>query len=173
MSQHASDCDSRSKQTPGRIQVRELGIVSTTQKGKVSRPALLRITAVLAIVLVLSVGWEYRQSLNLRSANGKVIEVVEVFSGSSGDNREFAIQYFVSGEKYVLVTRRGLFDAFGAFCCLAIGDSVPIAADREDPSRAILDSLSARFPLTLSFGMLTLIFSLSMLLIAMKARTTK
>ena len=145
-------------------------MVSAAIKGKVSRAALLRIAVLLTVILVTSVVWEYRQSQNLRPVIGKVVNVEEVNPGRSGDNREFRIEYFAYAEKYILVTRRGILDSLGAFCCLAVGDSVPIAVNREDPMRAILDSPSARYPYTLSFGLLTLVFLISMLVIAIKAR---
>ncbi|GMR15145.1 MAG: hypothetical protein BMS9Abin30_0766 [Gammaproteobacteria bacterium] len=145
-------------------------MVSAAIKGKASRAALLRIAGLLTVVLTLSVVLEYRQSQNLISVSGKVVKVEEVNPGRSGDSREFRIEYFVYAEKYTLVTRRGILDSLGAFCCLAIGDSVPIAVDREDPLRAILDSTSARYPYTLSFGLLTLIYLISVLVIAAKAR---
>ncbi len=144
--------------------------MSTALKRKVSRAALLRIAILLTVILVTSGVWEYRQSQNLRPVIGKVVNVEEVNPGRSGDNREFRIEYFAYAKKYILVTRRGILDSLGPFCCLAAGDSVPIAVDRSDPMRAILDSPSARYPYTLSFGLLTLIFLISMLVIAIKAR---
>lgn len=144
--------------------------MSTALKGKVSRAALLRIAVLLTVILTFSVVWEYRQSQDLISVDGTVVAVQAVNPGRSGDNREFRIEYFVYAEKYILVTRRGILDSLGAFCCLAVGDSVPIAVDRGDPMRAILDSPSARYPYTLSFGLLTLIFLISMLVVAIKAR---
>ncbi len=144
--------------------------MSAAIKRNVSRFALLRIAILLTVVMLLSVAWEYRQSLNLTSVGGKVVAVGNVFPGRSGDNREFRIEYFVYAEKYILVTRRGLLDSLGKFCCLAVGDLVTIAVDREDPMRAILDSPSARYPYTLSFGLLTLVFLITMLVIAIKAR---
>jgi len=143
---------------------------STALKRKASRAALLRITVLLTVILTISVVWEYRQSQKLIPVSGKVVQVQQVNPGRSGDNREFRIEYFAYSEKYILVTRRGILDSLGAFCCLAVGDSVPLAVDRVDPMRAILDSPGARYPFTLSFGLLTLVFLISMLVIAMKAR---
>jgi len=98
------------------------------------------------------------------------VSVEEVDAGPGGDNREFSIEYYAYGEKYIVVTRRGLLDALGPFCCLAVGDSVPVAVDRKNPMRAILDSFSARYPYTLSFGLLTLVFIAFILVVAIKAR---
>ncbi len=144
--------------------------MSAVGKGNTARFAVLRIAILLAVIMAVSVSWEYRQSKNLRPVIGTVINAEQVNPGGGGDNREFRIEYFAYGEKYILVTRRGLLDSLGPFCCLAVGDSVPIAVDRKDPMRAILDSFSARYPYTLSFGLLTLIFLASMLVIAIKVR---
>jgi len=144
--------------------------VSATLKKKASRAAMLRITVLLTVVMTTSVVWEYRQSQNLRPVSGNVVSVEEVIPGGSGDSRESRIEYYAYGEKYILVTRRGLLDALGSFCCLTVGDSVPIAVDRDNPMRAILDSPSARYPYTLSFGLLSLLFLISMLAVAIKAR---
>jgi len=149
------------------------GIMAAALKREVSRAALLRITVLLAVVMTTSVVVEYRQSQNLRPVSGNVVSVEEAIPGGSGDNRETRIEYYAYGEKYILVTRRGLLDALGPFCCLAVGDSVPIAVDRDNPLRAVLDSPSARYPYTLSFGLLTLLFLVSMLAVAIKARWKK
>jgi len=131
---------------------------------------LLRITVLLTVILTFSVVWEYRQSQNFRPAIGNVVSVDAAGPGGSGDSREFRIEYYAYGEKYILVTRRGLLDSLGPFCCLTVGDSVPIAVDRDNPMRAILDSPSARYPYTLSFGLLSLLFLIAMLAVAIKAR---
>jgi len=136
-------------------------------KRNVSRAALLRIAVLLTVVMTLSVVWEYRQSQNLTVTSG-IVGAGE--AADSGNRRSFRVEYFAYGEKYILVTRTGLLDSLGPFCCLNVGDSVPVAVDRENPMRAILDSPSARYPYTLSFGLLTLGFLVFILVLAIKAR---
>ncbi len=137
------------------------------------RSALIRISALLTVIMIFVVVWEYRQSMNLIPDTGKVIQVKEVFVGRGGDNREFVIEYFIDRDKHILVTRRGIIDSSGAFCCLSVGDTVPIAVDRDNPFRTILDSFNARYAASLSFGALTLIFLISMVVVVIKRRLTK
>lgn len=137
------------------------------------RSALIRISALLTVIMIFAVVWEYRQNLNLIPGTGKVIQVKEVFVGRGGDNREFVIEYFIDGNQHLLVTRRGIIDSIGAFCCLSVGDTVPIAVDRETPFRTILDSFNARYAASLSFGALMLVFLISLVVIAIKGRLTK
>jgi len=146
--------------------------VSRSNKNRL-RSALFRISVLLTVILLFAVVWEYRQNLNLMPSDGKVIQVKEVFAGRGGDNREFVIEYFIDGDKHMLVTRRGIIDAFGAFCCLSVGDTVPIAVDRDTPFRTILDSFNARYSASISFGALTLFFLIFMVVVAIKGRLTK
>ena len=131
---------------------------------------MLRILILLTVVMAFAAIWEFSKNQWLSPVTGTVIEVRKVISGGKGDSREFVIEYLFNGERYVLVTRRGIIDSLGSFCCLTVGDPVPLATDRTEPSRAILDSLNARYPVTLMIGMLTLTFLLAMLMVAARSR---
>lgn len=119
--------------------------------------ALFRITILVSVVTLLFGVWEYRHGRNLQPIDGQVIKVENVLGSRGGDNRRFIIEYHIGDERFVTAATRGIVDYYGAFCCLAVGDTVSIAMDRDDPSRAILDSFSARYPLTLSFTVLLLV----------------
>ena len=120
-------------------------------KNKIPKSVLFRIKILLSIVLLISLTWELSNSLNLTPMQGKVINVKKVFAGRSGDSREFTIEYFIDTNKHILITRRGIFDALGSFCCLNVGDNVAIAVNKDNPRKTILDSFNARYPLTISF----------------------
>lgn len=144
--------------------------VPTGLSKKIPRSALTRIMILLSVIMLLVIGWEYQQSSKLQAAKGKVIKITKVFARRGGDKREFQIEYFVNEKRYILVTRRSIIDSVGAFCCLSPGTSVPIAWYRDTPFKAILDSFSARYPMSISFGMLTLVVILFLLFFVIRAR---
>lgn len=101
---------------------------------------------------------------------GEVLQVMRVGSSGKGDNREFTIRYQVRGEHYQLVTRRGLMDSLFAFRDLATGDQVPLKVATDEPARAALDSLTARYPISAALLALTALVMVLALLVWRRRR---
>ncbi len=120
--------------------------------------AIIRISILLLVTCALAFGWEASRNTGFLHVTGHVVQVKNVFSGRGGDNKEFTILYNLQGKDYYLVTRRGILDSLGALRDLQRGDSVPVAARSNPPHRAILDTLSGRYGITLCFLVLAAVF---------------
>jgi hypothetical protein len=110
------------------------------------------------ITCAITFGWETSRDSRLQRVTGDVVKVENVFAGNGGDSKKFTIRYSMRGRDYYLVTRRGILDSLGALRGLQRGDRVPLAANPDPPHRAILDTLSGRYGITLCFVALAAIF---------------
>ncbi|MDZ7685317.1 MAG: DUF3592 domain-containing protein [Gammaproteobacteria bacterium] len=122
-----------------------------------SRGVLFRVLFVLVTAWLASFYWEYTELASFRSVSGEVTRVEAVMGGRSGDNRRFTITYRWDGERYNLVTARGIIDSLGRFRGLSRKDRVPLLVDPDLPREALLDSFNSRYPITLSITTLALI----------------
>ncbi|MDZ7782328.1 MAG: DUF3592 domain-containing protein [Halioglobus sp.] len=126
-----------------------------------SRGVLFRILLILAGAWFAAFYLEHTQLASFQSASGEVIRVESVMGGRGGDNRRFTIAYRVDGERYKLVTSRGIIDSLGRFRNLSKGDRVPLMVNPEPPVQARLDSFNASYPITLSITALALILAIT------------
>ncbi|MDZ7852096.1 MAG: DUF3592 domain-containing protein [Halomonas sp.] len=125
---------------------------------RIPRAAIFRISVLLAVVLIFTVAWEYTGNVGSRTVKGTVIKVEPVFGGRGSDNRKFTVRYKAEGQQYTLNATRGLVDRLMKFSNLDLGSTVPVAVSRDNPARATLDSFNSRYPISLTFGTLAVIF---------------
>jgi len=122
------------------------------------RAVVTRIAILLLLTCAGSFAWETANNAGAQHVIGKVVGVRQVLAGRGGDSKEFTIRYRWQGKAHDLVTRRGILDAFGTLSELKMGDSVGLAVRPDAPDRAMLDTVSGRYGITLSFAALTAIF---------------
>jgi len=120
------------------------------REGALPRGAVIRALMLLILAWAGAGLWEYSQQRDYRGTEGEVGRVERVFAGRSGDDRAFTIRYGWQERIYRITTGRGVIDSLGAFRNLDRGDVVPLAVDPDRPSRAVLDTFNARYPITLS-----------------------
>lgn len=124
----------------------------------------------LTVATVVAFGCERAKWSGYRSVAGEVVGVARVFGGKGGDSREFTIHYRVDGDVRQLVTRRGIIDHFGGFRDLRKGDTVPVAVESHPQGDAVLDSINARYPITLSIGALLGIAAVTGMILVLSGR---
>jgi len=134
------------------------------------RAALTRIAFLLLLTCTASFIWESNRNAGLQHVEGQVVAVRHVLAGKGGDSKEFTIRYRWQGQTHDLVTRRGILDALGTLRELKTGDRVSLALRPSTPSQAILDTLSGRYPLTLSLVTLGSVFLAALAFMAMTGR---
>ena len=136
------------------------------------RAVITRIAILLLITCTASFAWETARNAGAQHVIGTVVHVRPVLAGRGGDNEEFTIRYRWHGQTHALVTRRGILDALGALRGLKTGDSVGLAVRPDAPDRAVLDTLSGRYGITLSFAVLSAVFAVAMTIMAFAGRLT-
>lgn len=136
------------------------------------RAAILRLSILLLLSCAVAFGWEASRNAGLKHVTGYVVKVRRVPGGGGGDSEEFTIRYRLQGNDYYLVTRRGILDSLGALRNLQRGDTVPVAASSRPPHRAILDTLSGRYGITLCFLALAAIFAVAVATLVIRGRVS-
>jgi hypothetical protein len=132
------------------------------------RAAITRISILLLVICAVAFGWERAKNAGLRRTTGQVVAVHQVLAGTGGDSKEFTIHYQWQKKDYQLVTRRGILDSLGSLRRLQRGDNVPLAVSPESPRQAVVDTITARYGVTLCLATLTAVFFLVALSIAAK-----
>jgi hypothetical protein len=134
------------------------------------RAALARIFILLLVCCISAFAWEQHTVSGMQQITGTVISVKPVLAGKGGDHREFTIRYLWQGKAHVLITRRGIIDALGTLKNLSAGEHVALAIQPASPERAMLDTISNRYLLTLCFAILTIIFGTVVAIMVVKGR---
>ena len=93
-----------------------------------------------------------------------------VFPGRSGDNKAFVVHFEIAGTESNLVLRRGILDLFSSLASLRPGDRVSVLASTTPPHNAVLNTLNGRYPISLAFVTLTLLFGAVALVIFLRRR---
>ena len=132
------------------------------------RAAITRLSFLLLVICAVSFGWEKANNSDLQRTTGQVVAVRQVFAGKGGDGKEFTIHYQWQKRDYQLVTRRGILDSLGSLRGLQRGANVPLAVSPESPHRAVVDTITGRYGVTLCFVALTGVFFLVVLSLAIK-----
>jgi hypothetical protein len=134
------------------------------------RGAIIRMTVLLLVSGTIAFGWEAFKNAEALRLEGLVVRVQAVPAGRGGDSQAFTIRYAFQGRDHVIVLRRGILDALGRLHHLQPGDRVPLAVDPQSPQRATLDTLSARYGVTLCFIVLGGIFALVAAAVGLRRR---
>ena len=113
--------------------------------------AFLRLTLLLGVIIAISGIWEFSATTPSVVTRGEVIEATRVGSSATGDPMRFIIRYHYDGRHHDFTTRRSLVDQLVNYRALQTGETVPVRVNTDEPGQARLDSLTARFPITLSF----------------------
>jgi len=124
----------------------------------IPRSAILRLSILLLATCAAAFAWEASTNAGSRHVTGCVVKVEHVFARKGGDSQAFTVRYNVQGKNYFLVSRRGIVDSLGSLRNLQRGDRVPLAVSATPPFKAVFDTLSGRFPITLCFVVLTAVF---------------
>ena len=119
---------------------------------------MVRIAILLLATCAGAFAWEHARGAGLVHRTGEVVAVHHVLAGRGGDGEAFTIRYRLAGADHRFTTRRGILDHLGRLRGLAIGDPVPVAVDPKAPHHAVLDTVSGRYGLTLTFAALAAIF---------------
>jgi len=138
--------------------------------GNSPRAVIARIAILLLVTCAASFAWETANNAGAQHVIGTVVHVRPVLAGRGGDNEEFTIRYRWHGQAHALVTRRGIVDALGSLRGLKMGDSMGLAVHPDAPDRAVLDTLSGRYGITLSFAVLSAVFAVAMAILAFTGR---
>ncbi len=134
------------------------------------KAALIRIAILLLATCAGAFFWEHARTRGFVHRTGEVVAVHRVLAGRGGDGEAFTIRYRVGGASHQFTTRRGILDHLGALSGLARGDRVPVAADPDPPYHAVLDTVTGRYGLTLTFGALAVIFGGVLGILALRGR---
>lgn len=129
-----------------------------------SQAARTRIIILIVVICLATFAWETFRANELQPASGVISETIY---------RGYTIKYQIRGESYSYSTRVGVLDSFiGKLRGLPVGARVPLLVIPEDPGRTTLDTLNARYGLSISFLALFLIFLLFVILKGFRAPTT-
>jgi hypothetical protein len=118
----------------------------------------IRLSVLLLAACTAAFTWESFIHSGYRHVTGEVVKVEHVFAGKGGDSKAFTVRYAIRDENYYFVSRRGILDSLGSLRNLRQGDRVPIAVRPAPPFKAVFDTLSGRYPITLCFVALTVVF---------------
>lgn len=129
-----------------------------------SQAARTRIIILIVLVCLATFAWEAFRAHELQQTSGVISETIY---------RGYTIEYQISGQSYSYSTRVGVLDSFvGELRGLPVGARVPLLVIPGDPGRTTLDTLYARYGLSISFLALFLIFFLFVILKGFRAPTT-
>lgn len=137
------------------------------------RAAISRISFLLLVICAVTFGWEKANNSDLQRTTGRVVAVRQVSAGKGGDGKEFTIHYQWQKKNYQLVTRRGILDSLGSLRGLQRGDDLPLAVSPESPHRAVVDTITGRYGVTLCFVALITVFFLVVLSLAIKNKNVR
>lgn len=118
----------------------------------------IRLSVLLLAACIAAFAWESCIHSGYRRVSGDVVKVEHVFAGKGGDSKAFTVRYTMRGKNYYFVSRRGILDSLGSLRNLRQGDRVPLAVSPTPPFKAVFDTLSGRYPITLCFLALTAVF---------------
>lgn len=134
------------------------------------RAASTRIAVFLLLTWPAAFAWEASKSAHLTAVIGQVVDLRPVPDGGRND-RALVIRYRIGDETHELVTRRYILDLWGALGNARRGDSVPVAVDTRAPGRAVLDTVSGRYPITLIIASVVALFAATLAIIAVRETT--
>jgi len=134
------------------------------------RNVVIRLSILLLVTFVITFAWEMSRNAGLKPVSGYVIKVENVFSSKGGDTKEFTIRYSFQGEKYYLVTRRGIIDSLSGLHDLKRGDSISLAVNPEKPDNALLNTFNSLYAITLCFVVLSAVFFVVIIVLALRGR---
>ena len=135
-----------------------------------ARSEMTRVSLLLLSVLVIALVWETQARSGYQQVTGEVVDVQRVFPGRSGDNKAFVVHFEIAGAESNLVLRRGILDLFSSLASLRPGDRVSVLASTTPPHNAVLNTLNGRYPISLAFTTLTLLFGAVALVIFLRRR---
>lgn len=123
------------------------------------RGAMTRIFILLLFVCAGTYAWEASRNSDMQPTTGQVIGTV--YKG-------YRIGYELQGQNYQFETRTGIFDSMGALRTLAPGAAIPLLVNPANQHAPLINTINGRYPLTLSFTALLLLFVLIVLITAIK-----
>lgn len=124
------------------------------------RAALLRVCVLLLIVCAASFAWETTQHSMMQPMTGRVLGTV--YKG-------YAIGYQVQKRSYQFETRIGVVDALGGLRSLSYGSEIPLLVKPDNPQVVIINTLTSRYGLTLTFVALSICCGAGVLLAARRS----
>lgn len=119
------------------------------------RAAIIRIFIFLVIVCAASFGWETHKTAGLKPING-------VVNGYA--YKGYTIKYRANGQPHQFATRIGTLDAMTGLGDLPVGAKVPLLVNTGNPYEATLNTLNARYGLTLTLLALFILFAIALVL---------
>lgn len=125
------------------------------------RAALMRICILLLIVCAAAFAWEASRNAGMQPVTGRVIG--KIYKG-------YTIGYQVQQQSYQLETRIGVLDLVGGLGFLSAGAEVPLLVNSKSPYDALINTLSGRYGITLTFAALMLLFVVAMLVAVIRRR---
>lgn len=123
------------------------------------RAAMTRIFILLLLVCAGTYAWEVSRNSDMQPTTGQVIGTA--YKG-------YRIGYELQGQSYQFATRVGIFDFIGGRGSLSSGDTIPLLVNPTSHHEPIINTLNGRYAITLSFIALLLIFTLIVLVSAIR-----
>ncbi len=119
---------------------------------------MIRTAILLLVTCVGAFAWEHARTSGFVHRTGEVVAVHRVLAGRGGDGEAFTIRYRVGGASHQFTTRRGSLDHLGARAGWREATWCRWRWIPRRPQRAVLDTVTGRYGLTLTFGALAVIF---------------
>ena len=112
--------------------------------------AVRRGLIILVVFLLLVGSWESRQRMGYQPVEATVVTERSVPGEFFGDAREIGVRYRWQASQYLVFIPQGALDPLSGLDELAEGDRVGVVLDPQEPHQAIFNSLTQRYPLTLT-----------------------
>ena len=128
------------------------------------RSAMMRIFILLLFVCAGSFAWEASRNSEMQPATGQVIGTV--YQG-------YRISYELQEQRYQFETRFGIVDLISGLRSLKLGDPIPLLVDSAQRYADLINPLSGRYGITLTFVVLLSLFVVSVLFSVLRRRDNK
>ena len=126
------------------------------------RSAMLRIFMLLLFACAGSFAWEASRNSEMQSVTGQVIGTV--YKG-------YRISYELQEQRYQFETRFGIVDSISELRSLRLGDPIPLLVDPAQRHAELINTLSGRHSITLSFAALLFLFLVGVLLSVLRGKS--
>lgn len=121
------------------------------------KAVLIRITALLLTICIGAFGWESSRDRSRVPVTG-VVSKIEFIYG----HKAYTARYSIDNDQiHSTVIRIGILDQLRRYYAMDLGASVQLRVDPKSPDQAVLDTLTGRYGITLTFFTLASIIFLT------------
>lgn len=126
------------------------------------RSAITKIFILFLLVCAGSFAWESSRNSDMQPVTGEVIGTV--YKG-------YRISYELQEQRYQFETRFGIVDLISGLRSLRQGDPIPLLVDPAQRHAELINTLSGRHGITLSFAALLFLFLVGVLLSVIRGKS--